>query len=135
MDGTDRQRETFSPLWLEGETASRIASLLGCGFDNIGWRMAGIESAVSTLERSDESAPKAVPQAAPLSLSVTIAGLTNETCRWPIDDLDSTVLRYCGAPTVGTGPYCARHSKLAYLPARPARRPADRNVLIPRLRA
>lgn len=134
MNDMGRQLETFSQLWLEGETASRIASLLGSGFDDIGLRMAAIESAASALERSDESAPKTVPQATPASSSVTIAGLTDETCRWPIDDLAGAELQYCGAPAVGTGPYCARHSKMAYLPTRPARRPPARNALIPHLR-
>jgi len=135
MNSMDRQPETRSELWLEGETASRIASLLGSGFVDIGLRMAAIEPSAPALEHGGESAPKTVAAANFPSSSVTIAGLTDVTCRWPLDDIDAAALRYCGAPTLGAGPYCARHSKLAYQPTRLVRRAPDRKALMLRVRA
>jgi GcrA cell cycle regulator len=172
MTWTDPQMEALGQLWMEGRTASQIASLLGAGItrnavigkvhrlglcsgDNIGLRAATIKSSAVTLERGVRRAPRTIPEAAPalvssgdcgdgavaravkrtasISPSVAIADLTDETCRWPIDDPDSRELRYCGALAIGAKPYCADHSKLAYQPARPARRPHDRHALFPGL--
>lgn len=69
----------------------------------------------------------------PLPSSVTIAELTDATCRWPVDEPGSSGFRYCGAPVAGTAPYCSRHAKLAYQPTKPVRRPPDRHALFPGL--
>lgn len=124
-----------------------------CRGDKADVAAAVIGSGASVEDRGDESEPSAVSEqppveatdeetsdgarmdadtnerAAPAAPSVTIAKLTDGMCRWPIDDPDSAELRYCGAPAVGATPYCARHSKLAYAPARPVRRPPDRTAL------
>jgi len=119
---------------------------------NIGLRAATIKSSASGGVRDAEDAPKTVPEAAPVkarvadrivasapkttspvSSYITIAGLTDEKCRWPVDDPDSTEFLYCGAAALGNAPYCPQHCKLAYQPARPMRRPPDRHALFPGL--
>jgi GcrA cell cycle regulator len=62
----------------------------------------------------------------PMSLRVTIIELREAMCRWPLGDPTSSEFRYCGSPTLGVGPYCAHHSKLAYQPAQDRRRERDR---------
>jgi GcrA cell cycle regulator len=50
------------------------------------------------------------------SLAVTIMGLTDLTCRWPLGEPSPTML-YCGAATDDEKlPYCPFHSQLAYRP-------------------
>jgi len=145
---------------LLGEGVSRNAVIgkvhrLGlCSGENVAVRAAAIKSGAFAGDRDDESAPKrgaeeasvkppagAAPSApanvkkrtVPISSSITIADLTDETCRWPVNEPDVTEFRYCGATVVRGAPYCARHSKLAYQPTRPVRRPPDRHALFPGL--
>ena len=48
--------------------------------------------------------------------SLTIVDLTASTCREPSGNpRDLKTFRYCG-DTAHSGPYCARHTRLAYLP-------------------
>ncbi len=41
--------------------------------------------------------------------AVTILGLTDTTCRWPL-----AAMTYCGAMPLGDSPYCLRHARMAY---------------------
>jgi hypothetical protein len=51
----------------------------------------------------------------PIDGRFTIVDLTATSCRWPTGDpRDLRTFRYCGAAAHG-GPYCERHSQLAYL--------------------
>ncbi len=46
--------------------------------------------------------------------AVTILGLTDSTCRWPIERPAEPML-YCGAAPIQDGkPYCQRHDRLAH---------------------
>lgn len=51
--------------------------------------------------------------------SITIADLSERTCRWPFGDTGNLEdFRYCGAAKSPTGgPYCAGHARLAVDPA------------------
>jgi GcrA cell cycle regulator len=40
-----------------------------------------------------------------------------DSCRWPLDE-PSHEMTVCGAPRIAKRPYCARHCKTAYQPAR-----------------
>lgn len=45
----------------------------------------------------------------------TIAQLTAESCRWPLNDPTRDML-YCGAQKLDCSSYCARHARIAYRP-------------------
>lgn len=62
--------------------------------------------------------------------AVTLMGLTNESCRWPMGDPADKAFCYCGHPSadVDAGTvYCARHAQLAYRKPRPN---ADRPYIV-----
>ncbi len=53
----------------------------------------------------------------PLNEPVTIMELRESTCRWPLGDPASSEFRYCGGEaTIGAGPYCRFHARIAYQP-------------------
>jgi GcrA cell cycle regulator len=65
----------------------------------------------------------------PISPRVTIVELKESMCRWPLGDPTSAEFRYCGSQSLGTGPYCTYHGKMAYQPAQDRRRERDRRAL------
>ena len=65
----------------------------------------------------------------PISLRVTIVELKESMCRWPLGDPTNPDFRYCGSQSMGTGPYCTHHGKMAYQPAQDRRRDRDRRAL------
>jgi GcrA cell cycle regulator len=151
MIWTDPQVEMLSRLWTEGMTAHEIADLLGdgvtrnavigkihrlglVGIDKDGTHAATVAAPESSTPGDDAATPVAVAtvKTPPLvKTAVTIADLSEGMCRWPADESPAGEFRYCGQPTVGTAPYCAGHSKLAYQPTKPIRRKPDRNALFP----
>jgi hypothetical protein len=50
-----------------------------------------------------------------------LTDLTNHTCRWPLWDSDTEPRFYCGlaANLEESRPYCTKHAKIAFVPARP----------------
>jgi GcrA cell cycle regulator len=50
-----------------------------------------------------------------------LVDLTNHTCRWPLWDSNAEPRFYCGlaANLEESRPYCAKHAKIAFVPARP----------------
>jgi GcrA cell cycle regulator len=55
----------------------------------------------------------------PIDGKLTVVDLTDRTCRWPTGNpRDLSTFRYCGG-AAHAGPYCERHSQLAYLPRLP----------------
>jgi GcrA cell cycle regulator len=59
----------------------------------------------------------------PFSERVTIMDLRESSCRWPMGDPTSAEFRFCGARAgIGSGPYCAAHSQMAFQPAPERRR-------------
>jgi GcrA cell cycle regulator len=64
----------------------------------------------------------------PMSLRVTIVDLKEAMCKWPLGDPTTPEFRYCGSPSLNTGPYCTYHGRLAYQPAQDRRRDRDRRA-------
>lgn len=57
-----------------------------------------------------------------LAENVTIMELRESMCRWPVGDPSSAEFRYCGGKaTIGEGPYCKFHSRMAYQPTQDRR--------------
>ncbi|MBM3272031.1 GcrA cell cycle regulator [Candidatus Kaiserbacteria bacterium] len=64
----------------------------------------------------------------PVSERVTLEGLRENMCRWPMGDTSSPEFRFCGGKsTIGGGPYCAYHARVAYQPSHDRRRQRDNN--------
>jgi GcrA cell cycle regulator len=61
-------------------------------------------------------APRTVREVVvPIAEPVTILELRESMCRWPIGDPAQPEFHFCGVKKVpGHGPYCARHSRIAY---------------------
>lgn len=58
----------------------------------------------------------------PMTQRVTLLGLNEETCRWPIGDVQQAGFAFCGAKPWDSAPYCAHHCRIAYQPASERRR-------------
>lgn len=52
----------------------------------------------------------------PTSKKLSIASLTERTCRWPIGDPTESDFHFCGCDVEEGSPYCSYHSKLAFQP-------------------
>lgn len=64
----------------------------------------------------------------PVSERVELIDLRENTCRWPMGDPSSPEFRFCGGKsTLGGGPYCAYHARVAYQPSHDRRRQRDNN--------
>ncbi|MEF3366335.1 GcrA family cell cycle regulator [Methylocystis sp. 9N] len=62
----------------------------------------------------------------PISERVTLMELRESMCRWPMGDPTTPEFRFCGGKaTVGGGPYCGYHARVAYQPAQDRRRARD----------
>jgi GcrA cell cycle regulator len=74
-------------------------------------------------------APRLAPEeevVIPMSERVTLMDLRESMCRWPMGDPTTPEFRFCGCKsTVGAGPYCAYHARIAYQPAQDRRRSRD----------
>lgn len=58
----------------------------------------------------------------PINQRVTLMGLNEHTCRWPIGDVQKPDFHFCGARPSDGAPYCAHHCRVAYQPASDRRR-------------
>ncbi len=81
------------------------------------YRLATIGSAALRAE------PKTVPErdarifepvAVPVAKMLTIAALTQHTCKWPFGDSQEGGFRFCGHDTLEGVPYCRYHTTVAY---------------------
>ena len=81
------------------------------------YRLATIGSAALRAE------PKTVPErdarifepvAVPIAKMLTVAALTQHTCKWPIGDCREGGFRFCGHDTLKGVPYCRYHTTIAY---------------------
>jgi len=72
---------------------------------------------------AEEPVPEAAPAPAIRCEPVTIMDLKEWQCRWPLGDpLQFEDFRYCAGPkSTPHGPYCSRHSKIAFIPITPKR--------------
>jgi GcrA cell cycle regulator len=65
------------------------------------------------MQRRASFAREAVQTAPSRAYLATLADLTGCMCRYPIGDPKQlSSFRYCGAPKLGQGPYCAHHHAL-----------------------
>lgn len=60
------------------------------------------------------------PQSEGPTNPVSIADLTDHTCRWPLGEPSATML-YCGAYPIPYSPYCQNHTRMAFTPRDAAR--------------
>jgi GcrA cell cycle regulator len=58
----------------------------------------------------------------PISRRLSLAQLTERTCKWPIGDPLAEDFHFCGNDSEESGPYCTYHSRLAFQPASDRRR-------------
>ncbi|MEP1518095.1 MAG: GcrA family cell cycle regulator [Nitratireductor sp.] len=74
-----------------------------------------------------DAAPRPMPRPAenvvvPISRRLSLADLTERTCKWPNGDPLHEDFHFCGNETGESGPYCTYHSRLAFQPASERRR-------------
>lgn len=66
---------------------------------------------------------KRVAALSPIEPALTVLGLTNFTCRYPIGDPQDADFSFCGRTCNNIeNPYCVQHQKLAYVPAQKKKR-------------
>jgi GcrA cell cycle regulator len=54
------------------------------------------------------------PVAVPVAKMLTVAALTQHTCKWPFGDSREGGFRFCGHDTLEGTPYCRYHTTVAY---------------------
>jgi GcrA cell cycle regulator len=54
------------------------------------------------------------PVVVPVAKMLTVAALTQHTCKWPIGDNRDGGFRFCGHDTLAGVPYCRYHTTIAY---------------------
>ena len=66
-----------------------------------------------------QSELKRIADLEPIDPALTIHGLTNFTCRYPIGDPQDADFTFCGRTCNNVeNPYCVQHQKLAYVPVK-----------------
>ncbi|MVA98539.1 GcrA cell cycle regulator [Nitratireductor sp. CAU 1489] len=58
----------------------------------------------------------------PISRRLSLADLTERTCKWPNGDPLHEDFHFCGNESAESGPYCTYHARLAFQPASERRR-------------
>lgn len=84
-----------------------------------------VEAALAAaLEVELESGPAAFDNDVPMSQRLSLLDLNEETCHWPIGDLELAPADFffCGGKALQHLPYCVYHSRIAYQPAADRRR-------------
>ena len=60
-----------------------------------------------------------IKELAPIDPALSVLGLTNFTCRFPIGDPTDPAFTFCGRTCNNVeNPYCVQHQKLAYVPVK-----------------
>ena len=110
MTWTDERVECLRQMWLEGKTASQIASFLGVSRNAVIGKAhrLGVDSRPSPIKRRKPGA--------------TILELTDRMCKWPIGDPRDSEFRFCGKQTISGLPYCGEHCSKAYQHAAPRKK-------------
>jgi len=147
MSWTEELVEVLKQLWMEGLSASQIASRLGDVTRNavigkvhrLGLSGRAKAPQVTTaqigggqLEEAQAKQPNATPALAepmeePIPIlsdeeRTSVLNLTKHTCKWPIGDPGDDDFHFCGARSEPNAPYCTRHIKQAYQPIERRRR-------------
>lgn len=112
MTWTDERVECLRQMWLEGKTASQIASFLGVSRNAVIGKAhrLGVDSRPSPIKRRKPGA--------------TILELTDRMCKWPIGDPRDNEFRFCGKQSVTGLPYCNDHCSKAYQQSSPRKKDA-----------
>ena len=141
MEWTNERVEELRRLWGQGQTASRIADLLGGVTRNavIGkaHRLA-LNGRPSPIRRDENTASRPAPIArastpAPMKAEIPPAEAVpspvlpkattgqakapqggGRSCSWPVGDPKQPGFHFCGSEVVPGRPYCASHCGLAY---------------------
>lgn len=130
----EAKAEQLRVLWADGKSsAAQIGAQLGMGRNAILGKVhrmklpsyainrSGPSQAEQRRARREQWAGQTVgdaitdlpPDESPCA--VTILGLTDDACRWPIG-IPSALMTYCGAERFKGLPYCSRHACLAFKP-------------------
>jgi len=82
--------------------------------------------ASTIIEQTPTTEPIALEEnfVIPQSKRVSLFELTEAICHWPIGTPGTDDFCFCGGHALTGLPYCARHSRLAYMPAADRRRPS-----------
>ena len=74
-----------------------------------------------------ETEPEAVAydNVLPIGQRLSLLELSDATCHWPVGDPSSPEFFFCGGKALPSLPYCAQHSRIAYVPASARRRAPD----------
>lgn len=150
MDWTrpDTRAEVIE-LWSQGLSASLIGARLGCSRNavigavhrmGLPHRKERHAPAIYIKRQRLASAPvilrpkiktepppekaaelKAIAAMAPIDPGLTVLGLSEFTCRYPIGDPQAKDFAFCGRTCESEHAYCAPHAKLCYTPVDPKR--------------
>jgi GcrA cell cycle regulator len=129
---TDERVDELRVRWAAGDAASAIARDLGTTRNAVigkaGRLKLSAKSAPKSVARQPVpiTAPSSPPSADPLARPsrrkriYRLVDLTNYTCRWPLWNSDAEPRIFCGlsASLENGRPYCAKHTRMAYTPAR-----------------
>jgi GcrA cell cycle regulator len=89
-------------------------------------RRAALAAKTRTRGSSPKTATATLIELGPApDIAVTVATLSQHTCRWPEGDPNSAGFHFCGRSTSAPGPYCAAHAAVAYQRTRAMSRPAS----------
>ena len=72
------------------------------------------ESPPIAAEPNEDAAPE-IDDIAPATL-VQFLDLTDETCKWPVGDVQAPNFGFCGRPPLAGTPYCAGHRRISLNP-------------------
>ena len=127
MAWTESRVALLRKMWAEGYSASQCAAQLGGVTRNacigkihrIGMKgRAEPNRRLHSFKRA-RIVPRADGELQPICPTLTIQGLTNFTCRYPIGDPQDADFGFCGRTCNNVeNPYCVQHHKLAYVPVK-----------------
>lgn len=102
MEWTEERVDLLRQLWLQGQSASQIAALLGSVTRN------AVIGKAHRLQLSGRVASirREVPTPVP--------GRVGRTCSWPVGDPKDPDFHFCGAAIEPGRPYCQSHCAIAY---------------------
>jgi GcrA cell cycle regulator len=121
MDWNQEQIAELTRLWQDGLSTSEIGKRLGISKNavvgkahrlHLAARPSPIRRGVGL--RAPRPAPRPRRTAPPRVLE-----LSNNACRWPIGHPGEPGFHFCSERALVGKPYCAEHTELAYVRARP----------------
>lgn len=83
--------------------------------------------AAIAIAGTEPGLPEKLKGEAPDGTGVKLVGLDKSTCRWPRGNPGDENFEFCGGYALEGLPYCAGHSRLAYLPTQSRNRAMQKN--------